>query len=115
MKTYRAAQSRYGARMLVKEFGDLYACLMCFYRTYAIEEEAVKHVLDVVAYAYSTEYEADDPDAISRLRNLRGAGRNSKFTEEDRQKVKELAKAKLSVREIAEKTGISKSTVQRML
>ena len=47
--------------MLEKDFGDLYACLECFYSTYAIEEKAVKLVLDTVAWTYATEYGHDDP------------------------------------------------------
>lgn len=72
MKTDRAAQSRYGCRMRVQEFGDLYACLDCFFKTYALEKEAVERVLYAVAYAYAAEYGYSDLNAIKKLRNLRG-------------------------------------------
>ena len=115
MKTYRAAQSRFGGIMLEKDFGELYAYLACFYGTYAIEEQAVKQVLDTVAWAYAAEYGYEDPSAIKALRNSRGAGRKRKTSQEMKQTIKELAKSGLSIREITAKTGIPKSTVQRML
>ena len=115
MKTYRAAQSRFGGTMLEKDFGDLYACLECFYSTYAIEEKAVKLVLDTVAWTYATEYGHDDPSAIKALHNSRGAGRRQKTSQEMQQNIKDLAKSGLSVRQISAKTGVPKSTVQRLL
>lgn len=115
MKTYRAAQSRFGSRLEEHDFGELYSLLDYFYRVYAIREDAVKLVLDTIAEAYSTEYGHDDPAAIKLLHNPRGAGRKKKISVEAQQEIRSLHKSGLSVREIAQNTGISKSTVQRIL
>lgn len=115
MKTYRAAQSRFGSRLEKHDFGELYNLLDYFYRVYAIQEDAVKLVLDTIAEAYSSEYGYDDPAAIKLLHNPRGAGRKKMISAEVQRKVRSLHKSGLSVREIAQDTGISKSTVQRIL
>lgn len=101
--------------MTEKDFGELYAGLTCFYRTYAIEEQAVKLVLDTVANAYATEYGHDDLSAIKEIRNPRNAGRKRKYSEGVKQRVKDLSKSGLSTRQISAETGIPKSTVQRLL
>ena len=101
--------------MREKDFGDLYACLACFYSTYAIEEKAVKLVLDTVAWAYASEYGHDDVSAIKELRNLRNAGRKQKNGQDVKKRIMELAKSGLSIRQISAETGVPKSTVQRIL
>lgn len=101
--------------MSEKDFGELYACLACFYSTYAIEEQAVKLVLDTVAWTYATEYGHGDPSAIKDLHNSRGAGRKQKTSQEMQQSIRDLAKAGLSIRQISAETGVPKSTVQRLL
>lgn len=115
MTTYRAAQSRFGSRMLERDFGELYALLKCFHRTYAIHDEEVKLVLETIAEAYSTEYHRSDRKAIEELSNPRRAGRKKKLTELDKQRVQELHRAGHTVRDIAALTGIPKSSVQRVL
>lgn len=101
--------------MSEKDFGELYACLACFYSTYAIEEQAVKLVLDTVAWTYATEYGHGDPSAIKDLHNSRGAGRKQKTSQETQQRIRDLAKSGLSIRQISAETGVPKSTVQRLL
>lgn len=115
MKTYRAAQSRFGGRMREQDCGELFTLLSCFHRTYAIHEDEVKLVLETIAEAYSTEYDHPDTRAIEILRNPRGAGRKKKLTESDEQHVQDLHREGYTVREIADLTGISKSSIQRML
>ena len=101
--------------MQEKDFGELYACLACFYNTYAIEEQAVRLVLDTVAWAYAAEYGRDNASAIKDLRNLRGAGRKQKNGQDVKQRIMELAESGLSIRQISAETGIPKSSVQRLL
>lgn len=115
MKTYRAAQSRFGSYMTESDFGELHSLLKCFYSTYAIHEDEVKQVLDIVAEAYSMEYNRSDIKAIERLGNPRGAGRKAKLTEADKTFVQNLRSAGHTIREIAALTGIPKSSVQRLL
>lgn len=101
--------------MQEKDFGELYSCLACFYSTYAIEEQAVKLVLDTVAMVYASEYGHDDLSAIKALHNPRGAGRKLKHSQDMKQRIKKLAETGLSIRQISAETGIPKSTVQRLL
>lgn len=115
MKTYRKAQSRFGSRMSERDFGELYSLLKFFFSIYATHEDEVKQVLEIIAEAYFTEYNCSDREAIEKLRNPRGAGRKKKLTEADKKRIQELRRAGHTIREIAVLTGISRSSVQRML
>ncbi len=101
--------------MAESDFGELYAYLKCFHSTYAIEEETVEHLLEVIAWVYAQEYDREDPMTIRYLRNPRGAGRKQKTSQEMAKKIKELSRSGMSIRQISEETGVPKSTVQRLL
>lgn len=115
MKTYRDAQSRFGSTMPERDFGELYSLLKYFFSIYAFHEDEVKQMLETIAEAYATEYNCSDRKAIEKLGNPRGAGRKPKYTEADKNRIRDLHRAGHTVREIAALTGISKSSVQRLL
>jgi hypothetical protein len=98
------------------DFGETYTFLELFLRTYVVHEEDVKTVLEAILKTYMLEYNRDDPiRALKALRNPRNAGRKSQVRDKDVSRIRELRKTSLSIRKIAEETGVPKSTVQRLL
>jgi DNA invertase Pin-like site-specific DNA recombinase len=98
------------------DFGETYTFLELFLRTYVVHEEEVKIVLQAILDTYMLEYNRADPiRALKALRNPRNAGRKSQTREEDISRIRELRRNHHSIRSIAEKTGVPRSTVQRLL
>ena len=107
---------RMGGCMSEHDFGETYTFLELFLRTYVVHEEDVKTVLEAILKTYMLEYNRDDPiRALKALRNPRNAGRKSQVRDKDVSRIRDLRKTSLSIRKIAEETGVPKSTVQRLL
>ena len=107
---------RTGLCMSEHDFGETYTFLELFFQTYTVHEDDVKVVLQAILDTYILEYNRADPlRALKTLRNPRNAGRKQQITDEDMCKIKDLHNKGLSIRSISEETGISKSTIQRML
>lgn len=107
---------RTGLCMNEPDFGETYTLLELFLKTYTTHEEEVKIVLETILEIYMKEYQRKDPArAIRALRNPRYAGRKKSLSDETIQNVKSLHDEGESIRSIAEKTGVSKSSVQRIL
>lgn len=107
---------RAGLRMIEPDFGETYTYLELFLNTYTTNEKEVKVVLNTILEVYMKEYRKEDPVcALHTLRNSRGAGRKKSIPDEAIQEVRLLHEAGESIRSIAEKTGVSKSSVQRIL
>ena len=98
------------------DFGETFTYLELFLKTYTTHEEEVKVVLDTILEIYMKEYQRKDPvRALHTLRNPRCAGRKRTISVDIIQNVCSLHDAGESIRSIAEKTGVSKSSVQRIL
>ena len=107
---------RAGLCMIEPDFGETYTYLELFLNTYTTHEEEVKIVLDTILETYMKEYRQKDPvRALHTLRNPRGAGRKKTIPDETIQNVRSLHETGESIRSISEKTGVSKSSVQRIL
>ena len=107
---------RTGGGMTEHDFGETYTFLELFLHTYIVHEDDVKIVLQAILDTYMLEYNRADPiRALKALRNPRNAGRKQQTADDDIYRIKDLHSKGLSIRSISEKTGISKSTVQRML
>lgn len=107
---------RTGLCMTEHDFGETYTFLELFFRTYTVHEDAVEVALQAILDTYMLEYNRKDPiRALKTLRNLRQAGRKQQLNDDDIRRIRDLHSAGYSVRRISEKTGISKSTVQRVL
>ena len=102
--------------MTEHDFAETYTYLELFLSTYTVHEEEVGTTLKAILDTYMLEYNRKDPiHALRVLRNPRGAGRKALTTTEDATRVQELHNSGMSIRGIAEETGLSKSTVQRLL
>ena len=107
---------RTGLCMNEPDFGEVYTLLELFLKTYTTHEDEVKIVLDAILEVYMKDYRKKDPvRALHALRNPRRAGRKQAILSEAIQSVLLLHDEGESLRSIAEKTGISKSSVQRIL
>ena len=116
MISHDYSHRRTGGGMSEHDFGETYTFLELFLRTYIVHEEEVKIVLQAVLDTYMLEYNRADPiRALKALRNPRNAGRKCQTTEEDITRIMELRRNHYSIRSIAEETGVSRSTVQRLL
>lgn len=109
---------RTGGGMSEHDFGETYSFLELFYRTYTINEKAVKDVLGTILDVYKMEFDCgnSNPEIVLKtLRNPRNAGRKQTLSADTIDTVFSLRSTGISIREIAYKTGISKSTVQRLI
>jgi len=105
---------RTGGSMSEHDFGETYTFLELFLRTYVVHEEEVKIVLQAILDTYMLEYNRADPiQALKTLRNPRNAGRKKQISDDNVGRIMELYSKGLSIRKIAEETGIPKSSVQR--
>jgi len=96
------------------DFGETYTFLELFLRTYVVHEEEVRIVLQAILDTYMLEYNRVDPiRTLKALRNPRNAGRKKQITDDKVGRIWELYSKGLSIRKIAEETGIPKSSVQR--
>lgn len=115
MKSYRD-QTRTGLIMSEVDLGELYCYLELFHKTYISNEEKVLDVMKTIRELYSLQEGIKEEDVVFRfLGNPRNAGRKTRITDEERKTIKALSKAGYSIRSIAKETGISKSSVQRIL
>ena len=102
--------------MTEHDFGETYTFLELFLHTYTVHEDDVKTVLQAILDTYVLEYNQVDPvHALKSLRNPRNAGRKQQTGDDDVCRIRGLQNKGYSVRSISEKTGIPKSTVQRLL
>ncbi len=116
MISHDYSHRRTGGCMTEHDFGETYTFLELFLRTYVIYEDEVKIVLQAILEMYMLEYNKADPvRALKALRNPRNAGRKKQITDDNVDRIRGLYRKGLSIREIAEETGISKSSVQRFL
>ncbi len=107
---------RTGLCMTEHDFGETYTFLELFLKTYCSHEDEVRIVLDTILATYMQEYGRKDPiQALKALRNPRNAGRKQTIPEDVEHMVKSLHCLGKSIRAIAEETGLSKSSVHRLL
>ena len=116
MISHDYSHRRTGGCMTEHDFGETYTFLELFLRTYVIHEDKVKIVLQAILEMYMLEYNKADPvRALKALRNPRNAGRKKQIADDNVDRIRGLYHKGLSIRKIAEETGISKSSVQRCL
>lgn len=105
--------------MREQDLAELYKYLLLFRHLYDDCEREVEKLCEAVKSVFMMESRVRTPeeadDAMRRLRNPGNAGRKSSHTNEQRNEVVSLSQSGMSIREIARKTSIPKSTVQRML
>lgn len=102
--------------MRAHDFGELYSYLKLFGRVYTDYEEERETMERGIEEIFTREYACEDaPDVLVSMRNPRNAGRRRKTGEEAREQIRMLSKQGKSLREISDETGISKSTVQRII
>lgn len=105
-----------GLVMADRDLAELYSYLRCFRRTYVACENEADELLDAVRGLYMLQTGITDADeAFAELGNPRSAGRKKSITQEQCQKARELHSSGMSIREIAANTGLSRSSVQRIL
>lgn len=105
-----------GVHMLGKDLGELYTYLELFNKVYGGYEEEVETIRNGILEIYTKGYWPKDADtALRELRNPRGAGRKSTITDEKTAEIVQFRKMGMSMREISAETGVSKSSVQRIL
>lgn len=109
-------QSRTGCLMQDKDLCELYSFLKLFQRTYYPCEQETEQLLHTVRELYMLQTGTGDAEqALMELQNPRRAGRKKRITEEQRQTVRELHGRGMAIRKIAANTGLSRSSVQRVL
>lgn len=98
------------------DFAELYSLLIHFRELYSGFDVEIDTLLEGIQCIFTSEYSYREPDeALQYLRNPRGAGRKTHYSDDYRQNVQDLYRKGMSIRAIAQKTGISKSTIQRIL
>ncbi len=98
------------------DLGELYSYLVLFNKVYDGYEEEVDVLLSALLGIYTAEYAPEGTaESLSALRNNRGAGRKPVISDEQRAEVIRLSHARYSLREIAERSGVSRSSAQRIL
>ena len=109
-------KSRDGALMQDKDLGELYSFLKLFRNTYKVCEQEADKLLEEIRELYMLHTGVTDAEeALKELRNPRNAGRKTRIREETGVRVKELRRSGRTIREISAETGLSKSSVQRIL
>lgn len=109
-------QSRDGVLMQDGDLGELYSYLKLFQKTYCTCELEVGKLLQAVRDLYILQTGTGNvEEALNGLRNPRHAGRKQAITEDQRRTVRELHGSGMAIREIAAGTGLSRSSVQRIL
>lgn len=98
--------------MAAKDLCELYTSLELFRETYADCENEAEKLLKCIKSIYIRQYGGDSPAA---LRNPRGAGRKSIYSEKAKEQVAEMWRQGKSYRTIALESGIPKSTVHRLM
>ena len=88
------------------DLGELYALLEMYSKTYG-------GVPDTLLSAIADAYEKQGGNGT--LRNPRGAGRRPSVTAEQTKKAKDLRAAGCTIRDIADKIGVSIGSVQKLI
>lgn len=105
-----------GLCMTEHDLGELYTYLELFSKVYGGYETETAAVMAGILEIYTEEYRPRDADtALRELRNPRCAGRKSKLTDEQVSEIVRLRSTRMSIREISAVTGLSRSSVQRVL
>ena len=92
-----------------QDMEELFQLLEVYERTYggSVVSEIIKELC--------ARYRGATGENISEKRNPRGAGRKSRYTEEEKERIRELRDRGMSIRRIAEGTGCSVGYVQGVL
>ena len=99
-----------------KDLAELYTYLELFgkvYDGYDTEIERLRNAIEEI-YAEGRQWNKAEYE-LNKLHNPREAGRKPRYTKQQTDQVCALAGRGMSIREIAEETGISRSSVQRWL
>lgn len=97
-----------------EELADLYQALQFFTGIYGNAEEEIKTVLAEIERVYHEEYPYEPMDT-KYLMNRRGAGRKSKLSDADREKIRQMRREKHTVSEIAAALGVSERYIYKLL
>lgn len=102
--------------MQAKDLGELYTYLELFGKVYDGYDAEVEVLRKGIEAIYAEEYRCGNAEgALKKLRNPREAGRKKRYGREQIEQIQELARSGMSIRKIAEETGISRSSIQRWL
>lgn len=103
-------------RMNNKDLAELHYYLSLFHDVYAIRSNEVDDLLESIKMIFEAQTGEHNPEQVMRmLRNPRNAGRKEKCSNDDLRIINALREEGRSIRQISEQTGISKSSVQRIL
>jgi hypothetical protein len=97
-----------------EELADLYSALAFFTRIYDNAEAEIQTVMAEIERVYHEEYPYE-PMNPKYLENRRGAGRKSRLSADDREKLLRMRKEKMPVPEIAHELGISERYIYILL
>ena len=98
------------------DLSEIYTYLELFGKVYDGYDKEIEKIRQGILKIYSEEYHCHDADdALRRLGNPRNAGRKAKYAENQKEQIRALSAAGMSIREIATETGMPKSSVQRWL
>lgn len=105
-----------GIGMTEHDLAELYTFLELFKRVYLGLDCETDKILCGIRQIFSLEFAVEDSETVlKKLRNPRNAGRRPKYLVSDRVQAEQLFNEGHSIRQIANMTGIPKSTVQRLL
>ena len=105
-----------GVYMQEKDLAELYTYLELFGKVYDGYDKEIEKLSKGIEGIYAEEHRCENPqDVLRRLRNPRDAGRKHKYTREEIDRVQMLSDEGMSIRGIADVTGMPKSSVQRWL
>lgn len=110
------SQSRTGLLMNEQDLCELYTYLALFHKVYSVCDRESESLQKAVVELYKLQAGIEDEKIVLKaLRNPRNAGRKKAITTSDCNTIMQMRKEGMTIREIAEKTGISRSSVQRAL
>ena len=105
-----------GVFLCAHDFYELHASLSFFNKVYSCYDSEITALLQGIEEIYANEFTNSNIDEARRqIANPRNAGRKPHYTEQDVEQIRALRKNGLSIREISDSTGISKSTIQRFV
>ena len=107
--------SREGLFMNERDLGELYTYVELFHKTYRVCEQETEAFMKAIRKLYYIQTGIPEEEVIRPLQNPRDAGRKRQLTDDDYAVIRELRKKGYTIREIAQETSISKSSVQRVL
>ena len=101
-----------GIQMPAEYLGELQVLLKMYEMAYG---GVGQELLDEIEGHYRERLESQPPGGRYTQRNPRGAGRISKYSQEEIEKLYEMHRSGKSIREISKETGIARSTVQELI